>query len=80
MEEEATWEGEALILLNCGLQVWTTKLHSKEPGHLAKWSPRKDGENKACFLLPVYSRMEKSDKLKKHHSKWIVSNQLWNYY
>lgn len=29
MEEEATWDGEALILLNCGLQVWTTKLHSR---------------------------------------------------
>lgn len=66
MKKEATWDGEALILLNCRLQVWTTKLHSKESGHLAKWSPRKDGENKACFLLPVYSRMEINDKLKKH--------------
>ena len=49
MEKEATQDGEALILLNCELQVWTAELHSKQPGHLAKEAPEKMLKTKPAF-------------------------------
>lgn len=49
MEEEATCDGEALILLNCWLQLWTTELHSKEPMYLAKEAPDKMLKTEPAF-------------------------------